>query len=91
MLPTVVIALIVVMIMGVTACTLAFCCTGCEYYVFYLDSNIQKRAQEREDHIQQMAVCRAAYEQATKARASAERANTVVYPAAIATAPTVYA
>jgi 16S rRNA C1402 (ribose-2'-O) methylase RsmI len=89
--PMVVAALILVMIMGVTACTLAFCCSGCEYWVFYWDSNIQKRARQREDHLEQMAICRAAYEQATKARASAEKATTGVDPAAIGTATIVHA
>ena len=84
-------ALIIVIIMNVIACTLAFCYSGCEYWVFYWDSNIQKRARQREDYLEQMAACRAAYEQATKARASAEKATTVVDPAAIGTATIVYA
>ena len=59
----------------VAVCVVASCWFACKHWVFWWDSNIQKRAQISEAHLLEMAVCRAAYEKATAEKSATEIAT----------------
>ena len=64
--------IIAVPLLYVAVCAMSSCYLGCEHWVYWWESSIQKRDQIREAELGKMAVFRAAYEKATAAIVTAE-------------------